>query len=228
MRGRGELMRQTVAMTDMDALMRGTEDDVALVMTRAMEDGTEALKQDWRAQIAAAGLGTKLANTVRGRTFPVGRSSLDPATWVYTNAPKLIDTFDQGPTIRPTDGRRYLAIPTNKVPRKGRKRMTPLDVEVAFNQDLIVVPGKRGSRLAFVDVVASRNRKGIRPATRRRVAQGRVRKLVLMFVLVPVVKVRKRLDLDALTVRAQARYSALLAARWAGIPDGTAPMGTRR
>ena len=75
-------MRQSVEMTDVAALMRGTEEDIARVQTLAMIDTTEDVKSDLREQVVAAGLGVKLANTIRGVTYPIGTSSLDPAGWV--------------------------------------------------------------------------------------------------------------------------------------------------
>ena len=127
-------MRQRAGMTDTVALMAGTEDDIARAMTGAMREGTELLKQDFRDDIRAARLGDRIANAVRGRTFPEGSTSLDPATWVWSKTPVIVDAFDRGPVIRPTGGRFYLAIPTTNVPRRRRRRMTPVEV------DMIAVP----------------------------------------------------------------------------------------
>jgi len=221
-------MRNRVAMTDMAALMKGTEADIEVAITGAMREGTERLKQDWRDVIVAAGLGVRLAKTVRGVTFPKAAMSLEPATWVWTKAPKLVDAYDRGPRILPTDGRFYLAIPTKNVPMKRRgKRMTPLDVEVAFNQDLIIRPSRNGNLLAFVEATPSNNRRGFRPLTRGRAARRRVSKLVLMFTLVRQVKVRKRLDLNALANAAQGRWPSLLDRHWLLLPDRTAPLRGR-
>lgn len=219
-------MRHQVGMTDMAELMAGTEADIEAVVTAATRDGTEALKEDWRDQIRRAGLGSRLALTVRGATYPQGTASLDAVTWVWTKAPRLIDAYDRGPTIRPTDGRYYMAIPTKNVPRKGRgRRMTPLDVEVAFNQDLIVRPGRHGNLLAFVDTAFARySRSQGRAYPRRKQIRPGKPKLVLMFTLVRQVRVRKRLDVQLLANRAADRWPGLLARRWQGLPDRTASM----
>lgn len=216
-------------MTDVAALMRGTEEDLARAQTGAMRDGTELLKEDWREAVRKAGLGERLALTIRGQTYPQGTTSLDPATWVYAKAPRIIDAFAHGPTIYPTGGRHYLALATENVPRKRRRRMTPVEVEAYFDQDLVIRPGRgSGNLLAFVDVLKARSGRGFRRATPGRLAQGRRRQLVLMFVLTPAVKLPKLYDLDQLAARAQARYPDLLAQHMSGLPDRTAPIRSRR
>lgn len=219
-------MRNRVGMTDTVALATQGEQDIARAISSAMRRGTDLLKDEWRGQIEGAGLGTKLAKTVQGRTYPIGKDSLDPATWVFTKAPTIVDAFDRGPVIVPTDGRFYLAIPTANVPRKGGKRMTPLDVEVAFNQDLIIKPGRNGNLYAFVDVAFGRFSKAQGKAyggVRTRLARPKP-KLVRMFTLVRLTRLRKRLDLDALAAGAAARYPELLTQAWLAIPERTARM----
>ena len=142
-------------------------------------------------------MGDRLANAWRGETFPRSRPSLDPAAYVYSRAPKLMDVFTRGATIYPTDGRRYLAIPTDNVPNRRGARgavaaMTPLDVEVLFNQDLIIRRGRNGHLLAFVSAVPGSRGRGFKPATRGRLAKGREVRLVLMFTLVRQSVIRRR------------------------------------
>lgn len=221
-------MRTRHAFTDTVELMSQTEHDLAAAMTAAMREGTDLLKADWRGEVIAAGLGNKLANTVRGQTYPAGAASLDPASWVYTKAPVIMDVFDRGATIVPVNGTVRLAIPTANVPRRRRKRMTPVEVEAYFDQDLIVIHGRGDTLLAFVDVLLARSGRGYRPATRRRLAQGRPRKLVLMFILVRQTRLRKRLDLAGIANRAADRWQGLLERRWLTIPDRTARMGRLR
>ena len=160
-------------------------------------------------------MGRRLANTWRGQVFPKSGNSLEPAGYVSTKAGTIIGAFAEGATILPTDGRRYLAIPTNNVPLKARgRRMTPLDVEVSFDQDLIIRKGRNGRKLAFVNVIQAKNKRGWRQGTRRRLAQGRAVKLVLMFTLVPFVRLPKKLDPDAAFLRWAARYDGLVQAHW--------------
>jgi hypothetical protein len=43
-----------------------------------MAEAGASLKSAWRGQITGAGLGQRLANTIRAQTYPKGRNSLDP------------------------------------------------------------------------------------------------------------------------------------------------------
>lgn len=191
------------------------EDHLAAALTAAMGDATLGLKEELRDQVRGAGLGNRLANTWRGKTYPTGRNSLDPSSFVWTKAPKLIDAYWRGATIVPLGGRRYVAIPTARVPMKGRgKRMTPLDVEVSFNQDLILRPKPNGNILAFVDESTWRYSKSAgRAVQRKRGSRGPAPKpkLILMFTLTrgPVI-VRRRLDVDGAGRRWAAKVPALI------------------
>lgn len=232
-------MRHRVAMTDTAALMAGTEADIQTVLTRAARDNTEATKEDWRDQIRRAGLGARLANTVRARTYPMIGESLDPATWVWTKAPTIIDAYDRGATIRPVNGSRRLAIPTLDVPKRGRRRLTPEEVETLYDQDLTIRIGRRGTLLAFVDAqggIAQWTRanqrlrqygagaRGARAAYKPRPKRTGKPIWKLMFILVPQVRVQKLLDTDAVAARASGRFPGLVDRHWSGMPDRTAPM----
>lgn len=193
------------------------EDDLAQIATAAMVEGTALLKNDLREDVVAAGLGRRLALTWRSKVYPEGgRNSLDPAGWVWTKSPKLIEVYENGAMIRPTGGRRYLALPSKNVPMKGRgKRMTPLDVELSFNQDLIIRRGhKPGTWTAWINAVAGRSGKGFKPATKGRLRGGRQSQLVFMFTLTPWVQVRKRLTGAQIAERAADRMPGLLTKHW--------------
>lgn len=182
-------------------------------LTAAMGDAGTELKEVLRDQVRSAGLGDRLANTWQGKVFPQGRNSLDPSAYVWSKAPRIILAFGQGATIVPVNGSQRLAIPTENVPRNGRRLMTPVEVEAAFNQDLIVRPGRKGSLLAFVNVIPALNKRGFRKATPRRLASGRDVKLVLMFVLVRSVFLAKRFDIQAAAEKVGARVPEFLANR---------------
>lgn len=200
-----------------DSATTDLEDDRADIVGAAMIEGTELLKRDLRDDVQAAGLGRRLALTWRSNVYPSGgRRSLDPAGWVWTKAPKLIEVYTEGATIAPTGGRRYLAIPSKNVPMKGRgKRMTPLDVETAFNQDLIIRKGRRpGIFTAWVNAVAGRTGKGFKPVTKGRLRGGRKAELIFMFTLVRTVRLRARLRGPELADQAADRMPALLTKHW--------------
>lgn len=219
-------MRLKTGMTDVAELMAGTEADIAQAMTAATLDGTDELKNDWRDQIGRAGLGARLGRTVRGQTYPNSGTSLDPASWVWTKAPDLIDAYDRGPVILPGSGHSYLWIPTAKTPRRARRFLAPADVEASFGQKFIILKSKTaaGNLLAFIDVAMARYARRVARGVKRRVGLRPKPQLVLMFTLVRQVKVTKRLDIDALAARAQDRWPSLLDRRWSAVPNRTARM----
>jgi hypothetical protein len=56
-------------------------------VTVAMREAGNGLKTDWRAQITGAGLGQRLANTIRSENYPSGKPSLNAAALVWSKAP---------------------------------------------------------------------------------------------------------------------------------------------
>lgn len=84
------------------------------------------LKDRWRGQIIAGGLGPRLARTIRQRDFPAGEPSLRAASLVYSRAATIVHAFDQGVTIRSQHGY-FLAIPLPAAGAKGlgNTRITP-------------------------------------------------------------------------------------------------------
>ena len=192
---------------DMQAELRDIE--------RAVSTGTReaggGLKTELRGQVAGAGLGQRLANSWRDKHYP--NQHLDAASLVYAKAPQIIRAFDEGAVIRSKRGR-FLAIPTENASRKGTdgRRISPSTFPEHRFGPLRFVPRSSGPSLLVVDGLrASFSRKtgelrGFRRATERppRRAQGLTS--VVMFLLVPQVKLSKRLDVT----RTAERWSAQL------------------
>jgi hypothetical protein len=120
-------------------------------------------------------MGARLSRTWQSEVYPKNKNSLSPAGFVYSKAPKIIDAFSRGATIRPVNGAKYLWLPTKNVPRKGRNRkMTPDEVDSLYNAEFVILPSKRrGVLLAFIPVIAARSGRGFRQATKGRLKQGR-------------------------------------------------------
>jgi hypothetical protein len=182
---------------------------------QAVSGGTReagrGLKTELRRQVASAGLGQRLANSWRDKHYP--NQKLDAASLVYTKAPQIIRAFNEGVVIRSRRGR-FLAIPTENAPRKGTdgRRIKPSTFPEHRFGPLRFVPRQSGPSLLVIDDLrASFSRKtgelrGFRRATNRarRGSQGLT--TVVMFLLVPQVKLRKRLDV----ARAAERWSGQL------------------
>lgn len=203
-----------------DTLARDLERIAAAAVTASMREASQGLKGELREQVLAAGMGQRLANTWQDTVYPVGRDSLSPAAWIESRAPKIIDAFSRGATIRPLAGRRYLWIPTDNVPRArarvgagGQSRrggaITPIECEDWFRTEFIIRQGKGSTLLAFMDLIAGRNGRGLRQRSRGRLAQDRKSQLTLMYVLRRSVRMPKRLDLEGPTQRWAAQVPLL-------------------
>lgn len=80
-------------------------------VTQGVREVGEQLKADWRKQITGAGLGQRLALTIRSRHYPAGRESFGAAAMVWSKAPQIVAGHDEGALLRSADGF-WLAIPT--------------------------------------------------------------------------------------------------------------------
>jgi Family of unknown function (DUF6441) len=187
--------------------------DIERAVATGARDAGRGLRTELRRQVATAGLGQRLANSWRDKHYPNER--LDAASLVYTKAPQIIRAFDEGAVIRSRRGR-FLAIPTENAPRKGTdgRRIRPSTFPEHRFGPLRFVPRPSGPSLLVVDGLrASFSRKtgelrGFRRATDRARARGDGLTTVVMFLLVPQVKLPKRLDV----ARAAERWSAQLPA----------------
>jgi uncharacterized protein DUF6441 len=194
---------------DMQAGLR----DMERAVTSGTRDAGRGLKTELRQQVVSAGLGQRPANGWRDRHYP--NRELDAASLVYTKAPQIIRAFDEGAVIRSRRGR-FLAIPTENAPKKGAdgKRISPSTFPEHRFGPLRFVPRQSGPSLLVVDGLrASFSRKtgqlrGFRRAAERARQSGQGLTTVVMFLLVPQVKLRKRLDV----ARAAERWSAQLPA----------------
>jgi hypothetical protein len=217
-------MRFTLQISDIARDLAGTEGDIARSVTRAMREATEGLKSDLRADVVGAGLGQRLANTWRGRTFPESGASIEAASFVWSKASNIVDAFDRGVTIRSRNGF-WLAIPTPAAGKTGltttgaRKRITPggferrtgMRLRFVYRRgrpSLLVVDNARLSKSGLARPNIGRTRSG---ATFTRLSG---RSTVVVFILVPQVTLRKRLDVEAITARWAARVPGLIAGNW--------------
>jgi len=217
-------MRFTLKTDDLAARLGEVETEAARSVTAAMREATEGLKSDLRADVADAALGQRLANTWRGKTYPEAAISLEAASFVWSRAPNIVDAFDRGVTIKSSRGF-WLAIPTAAAGVKGinptgaMKRITPGGWERRTGMRLRFVYRRGRPSLLVVDN-ARLSKKGLaRPnvgRTRGGAAFTRIggRSTVVVFILVPQVTLRKRLDIAAVAQHWASRVPGLLSSHW--------------
>jgi hypothetical protein len=179
-------------------------------VTTAMRVAGAGLKSDWRTQITRARLGQRLANTIRSKTYPAAGESLEAAALIWSNAPQIIGAHDTGPLIRSKDGF-WLAIPTPAAGKGTRgKALTPGEWERRRGLRLWFVYRRAGPSLLVAD--GRLNSRGLGVASRSKTGRGQ--STVPIFLLVPQVKLSKRLNLARDAERAQASIPGLIVANW--------------
>ena len=182
-------------------------------VTAAMREAGTGLKSSWRGQITGAGLGRRLANSIRDQTYRKAGESLNAAALVWSKAPVIVGAHDTGPLIRSKDGF-WLAIPTEAAGRGLRgAKLTPGEWERRRGLRLRFVFRRRGPSLLVVE--GRLNSRGLGVASRSKTGRGRT--TVPIFLLVPQVKLRKRLDLDRDAERALDSVPGLIMANWIDI-----------
>lgn len=171
-------------------LLAERADRLSAAVETTVSAGADQLRDALHAQVVAAGLGTRLANSWRARLWP--NHHLDAAATVSTSAPEIIGAFDQGVTIVPAAGGLWLAIP---VEAHAGKRATPLQIEQRFGRRLrFVHPPGSATALLVLDPQAK--------------AKGRSQPQA-MFILVRQVTLAKRLNIAAALADARRRLPTL-------------------
>ncbi len=183
-------------------------------VSQGVQQATDGLKGELRNQVTNAGLGGKLAQTWRGQIYPRGGQSINAAGYIYSKAPDIISSFAEGVTIRSKHGR-FLAIPTQYVIRQKNRRISPADFEEAGIPLRYIPPqGARRVGLLVADNfhVTSKGRARVASATALRTGRGLAS--IIMFVLVPQVSLKKRLDVDGAAQKWIDKLPELVVAAW--------------
>lgn len=161
-----------------------------------------------RADVMRAGLGRKVANSWRSQSYPPDRESLRAAAIIWSKAEHLIEAFDGGATIK-AERKKWLAIPTEFAPKRvGRKskRITPSNwPEQRYGKLRFVQHPRKKTAMLVVDNQRRRGGKARQAKqtmfqlsrSKRALASGRGLFTVPMFILVPQVRMRKRLNVEA-------------------------------
>ncbi len=179
-------------------------------VSTATRQAGNTLKTAWRAQITGAGLGQRLARTIRSEQFPKGKQSLNAAALVWSRAPVIVGAHDAGPLIRSKAGF-WLAIPTEAAGRGFRGgRITPREWERRRGMRLRFVYRRTGPSLLVAE--GRLNTRGLAVVSRSKTGRGRT--TVPIFLMVPQVRLPKRLDLARDAARVQDALPGAIVANW--------------
>jgi hypothetical protein len=186
-------------------------------VSKDVGEATEGLKTELRTQVTNAGLGSRLARTWRSELFPRGQASISAAGLVWSKAPGIIRIYEDGATIRSKNGF-FLAIPTAAAGRfgDGGRKITPGGWERRTGQRLRFVYRRNAASLLVADNMRARTGKrgGYAGASAAALRSGRGLVTVPIFILVPQVSVRKRLDVASAAERWVDRLPGLVTRNW--------------
>lgn len=176
-------------------------------VTQAVAAVAREVQQGFRQQITGAGLGLRLARTVRAEAFPKGgNASLDAAANIWTKAPHIVGAFNKGVVIRARDGF-WLAIPTEDAGKSTtRGRITPNEWMARHGVKLrpVIRPGRPVLLVAEMRARSGKRGGFAMPSESAR-RTGRGLATVVIFVLIPQARLTKRLDFQAEVQRGRAR-----------------------
>lgn len=206
-------MKLSASVTDLARLMRGEIAAGEKAVTAAVKDAGTGLRDNWRGQITRAGLGQRVARTIRSETYPKGRDSLNAAAMVWSRAPVILEAHNTGPLIRSADGF-WLAIPTEAAGKSLRGgRITPGEWERRTGLRLRFIYRRSGPSLLIAEARLSKKGRAVRSRSKT----GRGLTSVPIFLLVPQVRLSKRLDLERPAEAALAALPAAIARRWSEV-----------
>ena len=190
-------------------------------VTLGIREATQGLKMSMRKQTTSRGLGPRMANTWRGNVYPKGQNSIRAAGLIYTKAKKIMAGFEEATLIRSQKGW-WLAIPTPNAPKRGvnGKRINPSNFPEHRYGKLRFVYRRNGPSLLVVDNArASYNRKtgairGFRKANDKAIKTGQGLTTVVMFWLVPQVKLPKLITFELEAKRWVNKLPELILKNW--------------
>lgn len=193
-----------------------------------LREAGKGLQADLKRDANAAGLG-KLAKVWRVRVYGGRRGPWESSALVYPKGGErtrgALWAFEHGATIRAERGR-YLLVPTN-FNRKGGRRGGRVLYQPDELKDSFVKKTRGGHLLMFARVAHAQAK--VRGSVRDRayvnerlLGSGRVKRTreilkagaVPMFILVPQIRVTKRLNIAGLARRWEAKLPALILKHW--------------
>lgn len=195
-------------------ILKEEEKNLARAVTDAVREIETGLKEELRQQVRGSGLGEKLAKAWQSKTYPRGKDSLNAAAFVYSKAPVIHRAFNESTIIKSKDGW-FLAIPTAAAPKTaGGKRITPSLYEKFIGRlRLIYRRGRPSLLVADNQRARTGKRGGFTKASDRAIATGRGVVTVVMFILVPQVSLRRRLNFESASNNWQSRLPAAVLKR---------------
>jgi len=202
---------------DLKKIMKEETAAAEKAVTLGVVAASNGLKAELRTQVTRAGLGEKMARTWKLRRYPSSGLSLGTAGLVYADMPQVVRAFNDGVTITNAKGT-FLAIPTPAAPKRGvgGKRIKPDNFPEHSLGRLRFIYRKGATSLLVVENLraSTGKRGGYRKASESALKSGRGITTVVMFILLPQVTLKKRLDVDGAAERWRDKLPQLVLDSW--------------
>lgn len=188
-----------------------------MAQAEGLRRAARGLEKDLEDATLGAGLG-RLSRAWASAAYPrKGKGSLSASAEVYAKGSKhtqdAMAAFSRGATVRSKDGL-FLLVPTENAPKVGIGRDRDKLLAAAENRygKLRFVYRRGKPSLLVADNVRARGGKrgGFARASDKAIAAGRTATIVV-FILVPVVRLRKRFSIAPLEAKWRAQIPALIA-----------------
>lgn len=208
--------------TDIQGLDEAAVGEERKRLAKRLRTATEAvgravLLEPTRA-ITEQALGPRVARAWDWNLYPVAgaqaETSLKPAFFMFSKAPVIVRAHTEGATIRPKNGKRYLAIPTDNVPLgRGGRRLRPDELARQFGE-LIVVRAESGK--LYLVGQGARGKRGkthrfYRPGAYTARSRGLEEETFVLYELVRQVTLRQRFDLEPVFSKAREAFPTEIA-----------------
>ncbi|WP_142847229.1 DUF6441 family protein [Telmatospirillum sp. J64-1] len=203
----------------------------AVAVTAGVEAAVKGMQLDLRQQVLRAGFADTVANMIGAEAYPKrGKASFRASGTIFArgeSADDILSSISEG--VRISGQGRYLAIPTgyNKAGGRRRSRTGPLITPQQMSEMrkmTFVRPGTNGTLVWFLRVThAQEMRRGkvqslafaggrylVGSGRRKRTAAILEAGAVPMFILVPQVRMKRAMDVDATMRRWAERMPALI------------------
>jgi hypothetical protein len=215
-------MRLSAAITgNLPKFMRDQVESAETAVTEGVRKVSNEIRDDLRTQVVSAGLGVPMSRTWKVAFYPKGRKSIKAAGLIYPDMPKVIRAFTSGEPIRTKHGS-FLAVPTPAAPKRGvgGKRISPSTFPEHSLGKLVFVYRPRGVSLLVVENLKAGKTGKFRKAPDSAQRSGRGLTTVVMFFLVPQVRLRKRFDLAAVADKHTSDLPQAILDAWPEQKDG--------
>jgi len=179
---------------DLEKIVQQKNKNILKAVGRAVNRTGNELQREMAGQTQRAGLGHGLSKSWKTKTYNKNAKDKFAKKLVYTDSPKVMEGFETGGVRKPTKGK-WIAIPTENVPKSRRKRYTPENWPKSY-PELYFAQDTNGKAYLVGQTVHKTNKHGktrISKTSRKTESQAET---VIYFFLVKQTKHVKRLSFE--------------------------------